>query len=400
MNNLAIIKQSFIMSLQNIRANKMRSFLTMLGIVIGVGAVIGLITIVEIVSGTVMGSLSGLGADMLTINAYSSATKDGLTDNDIKILDRVEGVKGVSPTAEQITATVAHIEVYSKTRVQGRSDLYFLQNPECVAAGRAFTAADMNGSAYVCIVDEDYIRNALLGRAVLGSRILINGVKYTIVGVAKKDDSLMSYMTDTSRLDGTILVPYKNVLSMTGKTRIYNMDVYIEEGADTSIVESGLRSALMNMYNEDEDYFSVINMESLGSMMDQVEGLMSGLLGGIASISLLVGGIGIMNMMLVSVSERTKEIGLRKALGAAPSRIQLQFLIESIVLSVIGGLIGIALGMTIAYVASAIMQADFTVSFSAIALGVGFSAGVGIIFGWFPAKRASELNPIDALRAE
>ena len=400
MNNLAIIKQSFIMSLQNIRANKMRSFLTMLGIVIGVGAVIGLITIVEIVSGTVMGSLSGLGADMLTINAYSSATKDGLTDNDIKILDRVEGVKGVSPTAEQITATVAHKEVYSKTRVQGRSDLYFLQNPECVAAGRAFTAADMNGSAYVCIVDEDYIRNALLGRAVLGSRILINGVKYTIVGVAKKDDSLMSYMTDTSRLDGTILVPYKNVLSMTGKTRIYNMDVYIEEGADTSIVESGLRSALMNMYNEDEDYFSVINMESLGSMMDQVEGLMSGLLGGIASISLLVGGIGIMNMMLVSVSERTKEIGLRKALGAAPSRIQLQFLIESIVLSVIGGLIGIALGMTIAYVASAIMQADFTVSFSAIALGVGFSAGVGIIFGWFPAKRASELNPIDALRAE
>ncbi len=377
MNNLAIIKQSFIMSLQNIRANKMRSFLTMLGIVIGVGAVIGLITIVEIVSGTVMGSLSGLGADMLTINAYSSATKDGLTDNDIKILDRVEGVKGVSPTAEQITATVAHKEVYSKTRVQGRSDLYFLQNPECVAAGRAFTAADMNGSAYVCIVDEDYIRNALLGRAVLGSRILINGVRYTIVGVAKKDDSLMSYMTDTSRLDGTILVPYKNVLSMTGKTRIYNMDVYIEE-----------------------DYFSVINMESLGSMMDQVEGLMSGLLGGIASISLLVGGIGIMNMMLVSVSERTKEIGLRKALGAAPSRIQLQFLIESIVLSVIGGLIGIALGMTIAYVASAIMQADFTVSFSAIALGVGFSAGVGIIFGWFPAKRASELNPIDALRAE
>ncbi len=400
MNNLAIIKQSFIMSLQNIRANKMRSFLTMLGIVIGVGAVIGLITIVQIVSGTVMGSLSGLGADMLTINAYSSATKDGLTDNDIKILDRVEGVKGVSPTAEQITATVAHKEVYSKTRVQGRSDLYFLQNPDCVAAGRAFTAADMGGSSYVCIVDEDYIRNALLGRNVLGNRILINGVRYTIVGVAKKDDSLMSYMTDTSRLDGTILVPYKNVLSMTGKTRIYNMDVYIEEGADTSIVESGLRSALMNMYNEDEDYFSVINMESLGSMMDQVEGLMSGLLGGIASISLLVGGIGIMNMMLVSVSERTKEIGLRKALGAAPSRIQLQFLIESIVLSVIGGLMGIALGMTIAYVASAIMQAEFSISFSAIALGVGFSAGVGIIFGWFPAKRASELNPIDALRAE
>ncbi|MBR6256635.1 MAG: FtsX-like permease family protein, partial [Lachnospiraceae bacterium] len=131
-----------------------------------------------------------------------------------------------------------------------------------------------------------------------------------------------------------------------------------------------------------------------------VKGLMSALLGGIASISLLVGGIGIMNMMLVSVSERTKEIGLRKALGAEPSRIQLQFLIESIVLSVIGGLIGVAFGLLIAVVAAAVMKAQFAISFSAIALGVGFSAGVGIIFGWVPAKRASELNPIDALRAE
>ena len=399
MHNFAIIKQSFIMSLQNIKANKMRSFLTMLGIVIGVGAVIGLITIVQIVSSTVMGKLTGLGAGTLTVNAYVSSNKFGLTDNDIKIISQLEGVKGVSPMASQTATTIAFREEYLKTRINGRSDVYFMQNPDTIAQGRALNAADMSGDTYVCIVDEAYTKKAFSGKKVLGESILINGVKYTVVGIAKKDDSLMSYMTD-SGTKGTIIVPYRNVLSMEGRSIVYNMDVYVEEGADIAMVESRIRSTLANMYNNEKDCYDVINMESLSSMMDQVKGLMSALLGGIASISLLVGGIGIMNMMLVSVSERTKEIGLRKALGAEPSRIQLQFLIESIVLSVIGGLIGVAFGLLIAVVAAAVMKAQFAISFSAIALGVGFSAGVGIIFGWVPAKRASELNPIDALRAE
>ncbi len=400
MLNLAIIKQSLQISLQNIKSNKMRSFLTMLGIVIGVGAVIGLITIVQIVSSTVMGELTGLGAGTVTVYAYASATKLGLTDNDVRILSQLEGVKGVSPVAYRRATTVAYREVYERIPIMGRSEMYFIQDPDMIAAGRGLTAADMDGNTYVCVVDRGYISKALVGKQVLGSKILINGVEYTIVGIIKEDDSLMAYMTDPGSSDGMIYVPYRNVLSMEGKSIIYNLDVYTEEGADISMVESSLKGALSNMYNNDDDAYEVVNMESLNSMMDQVKGLMSAMLGGIASISLLVGGIGIMNMMLVSVSERTKEIGLRKALGAEPARIQLQFLIESIVLSVIGGLIGVAIGLLIAYVASLVMSAKFSISLSAIALGVGFSAGVGIIFGWVPAKRASELNPIDALRAE
>ena len=166
------------------------------------------------------------------------------------------------------------------------------------------------------------------------------------------------------------------------------------------MVESRLRSALQNMYNDNDDYYSVVNMESLMSMMDSVQGMLGTLLASIASIALVVGGIGIMNMMLVSVSERTKEIGLRKALGAEPSRIQMQFLIESIVLSMIGGIIGVIIGLAIAFAAAQALDTPFTIPASAITLGVGFSAAVGIVFGWVPAKRASELNPIDALRSE
>ena len=149
-----------------------------------------------------------------------------------------------------------------------------------------------------------------------------------------------------------------------------------------------------------DDFYQVINMDGLLDMMDQVYALLGTMLGGIASIALVVGGIGIMNMMLTSVSERTKEIGLRKALGAEPSRIQIQFLIESIVLSVCGGIIGIIIGVIIAAICAIAMNVEFSVSGSAIALGFGFSAAVGVIFGWMPAKRASELNPIDALRSE
>ena len=160
----------------------------------------------------------------------------------------------------------------------------------------------------------------------------------------------------------------------------------------------GVEAVLKSAFNYRDDTYTVINMESLLDTMDTMMGMMSTVLAGIASIALLVGGIGIMNMMLVSVTERTAEIGLRKALGARPFQIQMQFLIESFVLSMIGGLIGMIVGVAVSYVLVTAMGASFVLSTDAIALGVGFSAGVGIVFGWAPAKKASALNPIDALR--
>ena len=400
MLNLAVISQSLRMALQNIRANRMRSFLTMLGIIIGVGAVIGLVTIVEAVSGELMGEFSDLGAGTISIQTYQSIMKYGLTDKDLEVLRNVEGVEGLSPTVSLTTSSVVGKEVYEETNVEGKNTLYFEHNSNIILSGRAFNEQDMSGDAYVCIVDQSYVKNALLGKQVLGGQILLHGYRYTIIGIYKKSDNMMSMMSDDSTLAGTILVPYKNALNMTGNGVVNSLEVYVEDKADMTKVEERLRATMKNLYNENEDFFAVYNFSSLMDMVDSATSMMSGLLGGIASISLLVGGIGIMNMMLVSVSERTKEIGLRKALGATPGRIQIQFMIESIVLSLVGGFIGICLGEGIAMIAAKLMETKFVLSASAILLGFGFSAAVGIIFGWMPAKRASELNPIDALRAE
>ena len=400
MIGISVIRQSIKMALQNIKANKMRSFLTMLGIVIGVAAVIALMTIVQMVSENVMGQMSGLGAGTLTIATAPSPMKEGLSEKDIKILDEIDGVDGISPTLSFTSTSVYDGEVYDKTDIQGKTDLYFKHNADIMGGGRSLNAMDMSGEVYVCIVDPQYVKKVLLGKKVIGNKILIGGSEYTIVGVRKTDESISSYMSDTSDHDGTVIIPYKNAQSMSGKGFVDSAEVYIEEGHNAADVEKALRQGLKNIYNGNEDFFYIINMESLMVMMESVQGMMGTLLGGIASISLVVGGIGIMNMMLTTVTERTKEIGLRKALGAEPYRIQAQFLIESVVLSVCGGIIGIILGLLIALVAAKLLKTDFSLSMTAILLGFGFSGGVGIIFGWMPAKRASELNPIDALRAD
>ena len=400
MIGISVIRQSIKMALQNIKANKMRSFLTMLGIVIGVAAVIALMTIVQMVSENVMGQMSGLGAGTLTIATAPSPMKEGLSEKDIKILDEIDGVDGISPTLSFTSTSVYDGEVYDKTDIQGKTDLYFKHNADIMGGGRSLNAMDMSGEVYVCIVDPQYVKKVLLGKKVIGNKILIGGSEYTIVGVRKTDESISSYMSDTSDHDGTVIIPYKNAQSMSGKGFVDSAEVYIEEGHNAADVEKALRQGLKNIYNGNEDFFYIINMESLMVMMESVQGMMGTLLGGIASISLVVGGIGIMNMMLTTVTERTKEIGLRKALGAEPYRIQAQFLIESVVLSVCGGIIGIILGLLIALVAAKLLKTDFSLSMTAILLGFGFSGGVGIVFGWMPAKRASELNPIDALRAD
>lgn len=397
---LNVIRQSFKMSIQNIVGNKMRSFLTMLGIVIGVASVIALITIVEGATNAILNEFTGLGAGSLIISAPGNAMKKGLTEKDLRELEELEGVEGISPSVSLTSSAVVDKEVFDNISVTGVDKLFFEHNEDIMKGGREFNEFEMDGDTKVCIVDTLFVDNVMHGKKVLGQQIKLAGYTYTIVGIKKEDSSMQAMFSDTSDLDGRVAVPYKNALDLCEVKNVSSVVAYIEDGYSSADVEEQLRTKLNMIFNNTDNSFSVINMESLMDTMDKVTGMMGTLLAGIASIALLVGGIGIMNMMLVSVSERTKEIGLRKALGAEPSRIQAQFLIESIVLSVCGGILGVLFGMFIAFIGALLLDTKFTISVFAIVLGLCFSIAVGVIFGWMPAKRASELNPIDALRSE
>lgn len=400
MPKLSMIKESVIMSVQNIVSNKMRSFLTTLGIIIGVAAVIAMVTTVSAVSDYMMDEFSSLGAGTLTVNAPGTALKAGLTENDLEEIKKLDNVKGIAPSVSVYAKVVRNDYVSDDVTVIGKNETYFQKNDEMVTYGRAFTAQDMDGTVTVCLIDDTLAKTFFLGEDPLGKTIRIGGIRYTVIGLCSPDDTMMSMMVGVKESDGNIYIPYKNALSMNGRNFVTSLEVYIDNTDLTSTLVDNLEAFLDNTFNNSESAYSIINMESLLDMMDTMYDMMNKLLAGIASISLLVGGIGIMNMMLVNVSERTREIGLRKALGAEPKIIQLQFLIESIILSLMGGAIGIFSGELLSYVALSAIGTGFEVNLSAVALGFGFSFAVGIVFGWAPARKASRLNPIDALRSE
>ena len=400
MRNFGMIRQSVIMSIQNIIANKMRTFLTTLGIIIGVGAVIALITSVSAVTDYIMEQFSSLGAGTITISAPGTALKYGLSENDISEIEEMDNVKGVAPSVTVTAKVVRNDYVSSEVTVTGKNEDYFQKNDEMVTYGRAFTAQDMDGTVAVCLIDDDLAKTFFLGEDPLSKTIIVGGITYTVVGLCNPDDTMSDMMVGITDSDGTIYIPYKNAMNMNGTNRVNSLDVYVDDTDKTDELVDRLEAYLDNAFNDADNAYSIINMESLVEMMDDMSDIMTKLLAGIASISLLVGGIGIMNMMLVSVTERTKEIGLRKALGAEPGIIQLQFLIESIILSLLGGIIGILFGELLSYIALNAIDTEFKVNVSAVALGFFFSLGVGVIFGWAPARKASKLNPIDALRSE
>ena len=378
----------------------MRTFLTTLGIIIGVAAVIAMITIVNGVIDSVMGQFSSLGAGTLSVSITGSALKSGLTENDLQNIAELDNVAGISPSVSIRTTAARGTEFLDNVSVEGKNEYYF-QKDDIISYGRALTKSDIDNESYVCIIDQDLADNLFRGEDPLGQQVIVNGIRYTVIGLEGDDNSLMSAMAVMgASTDGTIIIPYTNAMKMAGSNSITSLEVYIEDTNRTDELIDDVEAVLYKAFNENEDCYSTFSMDSLLDTMNQMMSTMTYMLAGIASIALLVGGIGIMNMMLVSVSERTKEIGLRKAMGATPGRIQLQFLLEAIVLSLMGGIVGVILGLLISFAGAQLLNTNFTISMSAIGLGVGFSAAVGIIFGWAPARKASRLNPIDALRSE
>ena len=398
---LGLLRESVRMSLTNIWNSKMRSFLTVLGIVIGVTAIIALITIMQSATTEVTQQFIDMGTGRLVVNASGTALKRGLSTADIDAILAIPEVEGVSPSVTATVTAKSSNGWVDDVTLDGYNEMYFKRNAELVARGRALNSMDVDAKNRVVLLDAAAQKNLFYGQDALGQKVYIRGYEFTVVGVLSDADSndVLAQAQGDDTDGGRAIIPYTTAMTLTGTRNIASLSVYVTDAAFASQVEAELEGVLKAAFNYKDDSYRIINMESLLDTMDTMLSMMYMLLVGIASIALLVGGIGIMNMMLVTVSERTTEIGLRKALGAEPGQIQLQFLIESIVLSISGGIIGVILGLLVSYLFSIVANMPFVMSGSAIALGVGFSAAVGIGFGWAPARKASQLNPIDALRS-
>lgn len=377
----------------------MRSFLTILGIIIGVSSIIALISIVEGVTMEVTSQFSELGANKLTIQAKGTPLKKGLTDYEVQLLADIDGVNGISPTISTTTSVVGNGQVHDKVTIEGKNASYFKYNQLALKSGRLLNSIDLSQQSNVALVSESLADTLYFGEQPIGQYLLINGISYRIVGVLEKTDQMdmMSSMSG-KQSENRVIVPYQNLMGLVGLNCINNVEVYMQNNANVDEIIGKVELILNQAFNYKENSYSIINMEGLLDTIQSMNSMMTMMLVGIASIALLVGGIGIMNMMLVSVTERTMEIGLKKALGAKPRSIQLQFLIESIFLSLFGGVVGLVLGVMIAFVVAFIIGFTPSISTNSIALALLFSGGVGVIFGLAPARKASQLNPIDALR--
>ena len=394
---LRMTKECAFMSFRNIAANRMRSFLTVLGILIGVTAVIALITTVSGFSGSLSSSFKSMGAGTLSVSVSGSELKEGLSTADLETLTALDVIQGITPTVSVKCRVSRGGEYESSVSVAGKNHYYFRSSEGLVSRGRSILPVDESNMSYVCLVNESMVETFFFGVDPLEQSLYIDGIPFQVIGLLS-DDAAESIATMISG-KADIIVPYTTAMRLSNVNVVTSFTVYLQDGAETEDATSIIEGEMDRMFSFEEDCFTITSMSGVEETMESMLSMVSALLAGIASIALVVGGIGIMNMMLTTVTERTMEIGLKKALGALPWQIQLQFLMESFMLSMIGGILGIAFGMILSYVLCTMMESQFIPSVGAVLLGSGFSAAVGIIFGWAPARKASRLNPIDALRS-
>jgi len=382
------------MSFVNIIKNKLRSVLTMLGVIIGVASIIALISIVQGATNNISNEVIKLGGNKVFVNVFGTALKQGLTETDAERIAAIDNIAGVSPTISGKATVVYGSKVLKDITVEGKNEVYFNADPELVSSGRSINILDLESKNQVAVIGSNIARELFFGINPIGEKIIINSLTYTVIGTLRESAGF-----SLSSTNDTVIIPYTTALRSLGVKNISTLDAYLKDTnlADETILE--IKGILNQAFNYNEDAFKIYNMGDIIASFQSIMSMMSLLLAGIAAISLVVGGIGIMNMMLVSVTERTTEIGLRKALGATPFAIRLQFIVEAIMLSLTGGIIGLVAGALLAYLLAKIIGIDVSVSVSTNLLALGFSATVGIVFGYMPAGKASRLNPIDALRS-
>ena len=393
----SFLKETFSMSVSNIRHNRMRSFLTMLGIIIGVTAVVALISIVSSVSGEMMSQFESLGTGTLTIQASGYALKRGLNESELSELAAIENVDAVAPSVSSTADVKSEYGFVEDVTIDGRGYAYLVHNSDMLLQGRGILPLDEESENRICLIDKTLLKKLFPSGDAIGQTLRIGSRTFTVAGVTDESSSVMAAMNGGG--NGTLMIPYTTAMKLTGNRKITSLEIYLKDATLSDETADEVEQVLERAFNGKDDSYRVINMESLLDAMDRVLDMMTTLLAGIAAISLLVGGIGIMNMMLVSVTERTTEIGLRKALGAEPYQIQAQFLIESFLLSFCGGILGLAFGELLVLIFSAYADISASITLSSAILGLSFSGAIGILFGWAPARKASNLNPIDALRS-
>ena len=384
-----IIKSAF----KNILSNKMRSGLTMLGLIIGIASVIVLVGIGNGASADVTSQVQSLGTDILTVSVTSSDTSLSYDQMDeiaeLSNVDSVAPYKTVSATVSKGTTTS------NKASIIATNENYLTVTNITIEAGRLLSVIDVENSSKVCLLGSD-IADSLFddNEDPVGATIKMNGDNYTVIGVLTAQGSSMG-----NNIDSTIIIPLTTATYLGSDTTISSLYVKVSDEDYIDSATTIIENYIANTLQISSDYYSVSSQDSMLNTMSDINNTLSLLLGGIASISLVVGGIGVMNVMLVSVSERTKEIGIRKSLGAKKKDILLQFLVESLVLSIIGGCIGVIFGMIVGNMADGLGY-TFAPNVATILIAFFSSLAIGLIFGIFPAYKASGLNPIDALRTE
>lgn len=397
---------ALLLALREIRRNVLRSFLTVLGIVIGVAAVIIMVTLGGGATAQVTEQIASLGSNLLLVTPgqrmgmgqRSGAKAFDLADADAMLRD-INTIAIVAPSASAGVTAVFGNKNWS-TMVSGVDNRYFQAANWQIESGRQFAEAESRAGKAACILGAT-VRDELFGNQdPLGAKIRFKTLSCQVIGLLRsKGQSTMG--TDQ---DNLILLPLRTFQRrIAGNQDVSLIQVSVKDGASTEKTEQAITELLRKRRHiapaEDDD-FSVMDMKEISNMLSGTTRILTMLLGAVAAVSLLVGGIGIMNIMLVSVTERTREIGIRLAIGALEREVLLQFLVEAVVLSSLGGIVGIALALGASLLLSGVMQVPFVFNGTIVLVAFLFSAAVGVVFGYFPARQAARLNPIDALRHE
>lgn len=387
--------QGMKMALKSIWSNKLRSLLTMLGIIIGVTAVIALVALGQGATKSVTDQVQGLGTNLLTVNIIGRGSSSTLSEADATGLSEgVDGIKYIAPASTQNASVKVGTKSVSVNVVGTNADYADVRDYE-VASGRYLSQIDLDVRQKVAILGSSTATDLFGFSDPVGEYVLINGTRYKVVGLLEEKGS-----TTNGSNDEVVMIPLTSAERLFKTKGVRTIYVQVETEDRIDAVQAGLEQNLNEKFRGNTDSYRVFNQTDVLSTLTSVNDTLTLALAGIAGISLLVGGIGIMNIMLVSVTERTREIGIRKAIGAKRRDVLVQFLIESMVLSGLGGLLGIGLGVGAAKGASAAFDMDIAFSAQVILIAFIFSVAIGVIFGLFPANKAAKLKPIEALRFE